>query len=66
MNDQIKSNLTDDEYNELWEIAQRPRGKSTTINKELLNKLLMDQSEFIGKLESYGIRIVPPTQDGRV
>lgn len=60
----IETNLNDDEYNELWEIAQRPRGKTTTINKELLRKLLMDQAEFIGKLEDYGVSIVPPTKDG--
>ena len=60
----IETNLNDDEYNELWEIAQRPRGKTTTINKELLRKLLMDQAEFIGKLKDYGVSIVPPTKDG--
>lgn len=54
----VKTALSKNEYDAMWEKAHAPRGKNVTVSKAQLKALLMDQASLFEKLGRQGVLFV--------
>lgn len=56
----VRLALNKDMYHDLAKVADSPRGKKTSVSKELLSKLLIDNNRLYQACLDCDVRIIEP------